>query len=134
MSFMENLTEKELKMGKLVLVVDDSASMRGLIVMMFKQNGYDVIEGGDGLEGLAKLKVSKVDLIVSDLNMPNMNGIEFIKAIKADPNTKFTPIIMLTTEGADDKKAEGQASGAKAWVLKPVKPETMMAVVSKILG
>jgi two-component system chemotaxis response regulator CheY len=98
-----------------------------------KSSGYDVIEGSDGKDALSKLTGQKVHLIISDVNMPNMDGISFVKEVKKLPDYKFTPVIMLTTEAGEDKKAAGQAAGAKAWVVKPFKPEQMISAVSKLI-
>jgi two-component system chemotaxis response regulator CheY len=119
-------------MAKTILVVDDSASLRQVVGIALKGAGYDVVEGVDGKDALTKLDGRKVNLIISDVNMPNMDGITFVKAVKQHPNYKFTPIIMLTTESQEAKKAEGQAAGAKAWVVKPFRPEQMLAAVSKL--
>lgn len=119
-------------MAKTILVVDDSASLRQVVGIALKGAGYDVVEGVDGKDALTKLDGRKVNLIISDVNMPNMDGISFVKAVKQHPNYKFTPIIMLTTESQEAKKAEGQAAGAKAWVVKPFRPEQMLAAVSKL--
>lgn len=119
-------------MAKTILVVDDSASLRQVVGIALKGAGYDVIEGCDGKDALAKLDGRKLNLIISDVNMPNMDGIAFVKAVKQLPNYKFTPIIMLTTESQEAKKAEGQAAGAKAWVVKPFKPEQMLGAVAKL--
>jgi len=119
-------------MAKTILVVDDSASLRQVVGIALKTAGYDVVEGCDGKDGLAKLDGRKVHLIISDVNMPNMDGIAFVKAVKQLPNYKFTPIIMLTTESQEAKKLEGQAAGAKAWVVKPFKPEQMLSAVAKL--
>jgi two-component system chemotaxis response regulator CheY len=120
-------------MAKTILIVDDSASLRQVVAIALKGAGYDVIEAGDGKEALAKLTGQKVHLIISDVNMPNMDGITMVKEVKKLPAYKFTPIIMLTTESQESKKAEGQAAGAKAWVVKPFKPEQMLAAVSKLI-
>jgi two-component system chemotaxis response regulator CheY len=120
-------------MAKTILIVDDSASVRQVVGITLRGAGYEVIEGRDGQDALSKLQGQKVHLIVSDVNMPNMNGIELVKAVKALPNYRFTPIIMLTTESADDKKREGQAAGAKAWVVKPFKPEVLLNAVQKLI-
>lgn len=120
-------------MAKTVLIVDDSASLRQVVSIALKGAGYDVIEGCDGKEALSKLTGQKVHLIISDVNMPNMDGITFVKEVKKLSNYKFTPIIMLTTESQESKKAEGQEAGAKAWVVKPFKPETMLLAVSKLI-
>ena len=119
-------------MAKTILIVDDSASLRQIVSIALKGGGYDVIEAVDGKDGLAKLNGQKVHLIISDVNMPNMDGIAFVKAVKQHPTYKFTPIIMLTTESQEGKKMEGQAAGAKAWVVKPFKPEQMLAAVAKL--
>lgn len=120
-------------MAKTILIVDDSASLRQVVAIALKGAGYDVIEAGDGKEALAKLTGPKVHLIISDVNMPNMDGITLVKEVKKMPAYKFTPIIMLTTESQESKKAEGQAAGARAWVVKPFKPEQMLAAVSKLI-
>lgn len=120
-------------MGKSILIVDDSASVRQVVSIALKQKGYDVIEGGDGKEALAKLTGQKVHLIISDVNMPNMDGISLVKAVKAMPAYKFTPIVMLTTESQEAKKKEGQAAGAKAWIVKPFRPDQLLDVVQKLV-
>ncbi|MFP6848408.1 MAG: response regulator [Pseudomonas sp.] len=120
-------------MAKTILIVDDSASIRQVVGMTLKNAGYDVIEGVDGKDALTKLDGRKVHLIISDVNMPNMDGITFLKNVKQLPNYKFTPVIMLTTEAGDGKKGEGQAAGAKAWVVKPFQPAQMLTAVSKLI-
>ena len=120
-------------MGKTVLIVDDSASIRQVVSMTLKGAGYDVIEGCDGKDALSKLDGRKVHLIISDVNMPNMDGITFLKNVKQLPNYKFTPVIMLTTEAGDAKKSEGQSAGAKAWVVKPFQPAQMLGAVAKLI-
>ncbi|CAM3196969.1 response regulator receiver protein [Ectopseudomonas mendocina] len=120
-------------MAKTILIVDDSASIRQVVGMTLKGAGYDVLEGVDGKDALTKLDGRKVHLIISDVNMPNMDGITFLKNVKQLPAYKFTPVIMLTTEAGDNKKAEGQAAGAKAWVVKPFQPAQMLTAVSKLI-
>ena len=120
-------------MAKLIMIVDDSASLRQVVGIALKGAGYDVIEACDGKDALAKLDGRKINLIISDVNMPNMDGISFVKAAKQIPAYKFTPVIMLTTEASDAKKAEGQAAGAKAWVVKPFQPSQMLLAVSKLI-
>ncbi|EPJ88043.1 MULTISPECIES: response regulator [Pseudomonas] len=120
-------------MAKSVLVVDDSSSVRQVVGIALKSAGYDVIEASDGRDALGKLNGQKVHLIISDVNMPNMDGITFVKEVKKLPNYKFTPIIMLTTESQESKKLEGQAAGARAWVVKPFQPAQMLAAVSKLI-
>jgi two-component system, chemotaxis family, chemotaxis protein CheY len=120
-------------MAKTIMVVDDSASLRQVVGIALRGAGYDVIEGCDGKDALAKLKGQKVHLVISDVNMPNMDGITFVKNLKQLPDYKFTPVIMLTTESHDGKKQEGQAAGAKAWVVKPFQPAQMLAAVAKLV-
>ena len=120
-------------MAKSVLVVDDSASVRQVVGIALKSAGYDVIEASDGKDALGKLTGQKVHLIISDVNMPNMDGITFLKAVKALPAYRFTPVIMLTTESQEAKKREGQLAGAKAWVVKPFQPPTLLGAVEKLV-
>lgn len=120
-------------MSKTILVVDDSASLRQVVGIALKGAGYQVIEGCDGKDALNKLDGKKIHLIISDVNMPNMDGISFVKALKQIPAYRFTPVIMLTTEAGDGKKAEGQAAGAKAWVVKPFLPAQMLGAVAKLI-
>jgi two-component system chemotaxis response regulator CheY len=120
-------------MAKSVLVVDDSSSVRQVVGIALKSAGYDVIEASDGRDALSKLNGQKIHLIISDVNMPNMDGITFVKEVKKLPGYKFTPIIMLTTESQESKKLEGQAAGAKAWVVKPFQPAQMLAAVAKLI-
>jgi len=120
-------------MTKTIMIVDDSASLRQVVSIALKGAGYAVLEACDGKDAVAKLTGQKIHLIVSDVNMPNMDGISFVKAVKQMPNYKFTPIIMLTTESEESKKLEGQAAGAKAWVVKPFKPEQLLVAVNKLV-
>lgn len=120
-------------MGKTILVVDDSASMRQVVGITLRGAGYDVIEGVDGCDGLKRLNGQKVHLIISDINMPRMDGITFVKEVKKLATYKFTPIIILTTESDEREKLEGKAAGAKAWVVKPFQPAQMLAAVSKLI-
>lgn len=120
-------------MAKTIMIVDDSATLRQVVSIALKGAGYDVLEGCDGKDALAKLTGQKVHLVISDVNMPNMDGITFVKELKTKPTYKFTPVIMLTTEAGEDKKALGQAAGVKAWVVKPFKPEQMIGAVAKLI-
>lgn len=120
-------------MAKTIMIVDDSASLRQVVGIALKGAGYDVIEACDGKDALGKLTGQKVHLIISDVNMPNMDGITFVKNVKQMPSYKFTPVIMLTTESQESKKLEGQQAGAKAWVVKPFQPPQMLAAVSKLV-
>ena len=119
-------------MSKTVLIVDDSASIRQVVNIALSDAGYNVIEACDGVDALSKLNGEKIHLIVSDVNMPNMDGITFVKELKTLPAYRFTPVIMLTTESEEEKKREGKAAGAKAWVVKPFQPQQMLAAVSKL--
>jgi len=119
-------------MSKTILIVDDSASLRQVVNIALTGAGYKIIEACDGKDALSKLNGEKINLVISDVNMPNMDGITFVKEMKKLANYKFTPVIMLTTESQEGKKAEGQAAGAKAWVVKPFQPAQMLAAVSKL--
>ena len=121
-------------MAKTILIVDDSSSLRTVVKIALVRAGYEVIEAVDGKDGLAQLdKAGKVNLIVSDVNMPRMDGIAFVRKLKENARHKFTPVIMLTTEGQDAKKQEGRAAGAKAWMVKPFNPPQLLDAVSKLL-
>ena len=120
-------------MAKTVLIVDDSAAVRQVVTIALKSAGYDVIEGIDGKDALTKCNGQKIHLVISDVNMPIMDGITFVRELKKLPSYKFTPVIMLTTESAEEKKQAGQAAGAKAWVVKPFKPDQMLAAVAKLI-
>ncbi len=120
-------------MAKTIMVVDDSASIRQVVNLTLKKSGYDVIEATDGRDALSKLTGQKINLIVCDVNMPNMDGIMFLKSLKSTDAYRFTPVIMLTTESQEARKQEGKAAGARAWVVKPFKPEQMLDAVSKLV-
>ncbi|BDA79010.1 response regulator [Leptospira kobayashii] len=120
-------------MSKKILIIDDSAVFRKIISVHLKNANFELLEANDGLEALKQLSAGTVDLIVSDVNMPNMDGISFIKKIKEDPKHKFTPIIMLTTESQPEKKQQGIDAGAKAWLTKPFSPEELLDTISKLV-
>ena len=120
-------------MTKTIMIVDDSASLRQVVGISLRGAGYDVIEACDGSDALAKLKGQKVHLLISDVNMPQMDGISLVKAVKQMAPYRFTPIVMLTTESQEAKKKEGQAAGAKAWMLKPFQPPQLLSVVQKLV-
>ncbi len=121
-------------MAKSILIVDDSSSLRTVVRLALQRAGYEVLEAGDGKEALARLDAAaKVHLIVSDVNMPNMDGITFVKHVKQHPKHRFTPVVMLTTEGQDAKKDQGRAAGAKAWIVKPFNPPQLLDAVSKLV-
>ncbi len=121
-------------MSKIIMTVDDSASIRQMVSFTLKQAGYEVLEAVDGKDALGKLDGAGVNMVLTDLNMPNMDGIELIRSIRANPASKFIPIVLLTTESQADKKQEGKAAGATGWIVKPFKPDQLLAVVKKVLG
>lgn len=125
------LRNRETKMNKKILTADDSPSIRQMVTFTLSGAGYDVIESVDGKDALAKLSAD-VGLVITDLNMPNMDGIELIKAVRAIPQYKYIPILLLTTESQDKKKQEGKAAGATGWIVKPFKPEDLVGVVKKV--
>ncbi len=121
-------------MAKVIMTADDSASIRQMVTFTLKQSGYEVVQAVDGQDALRQLANQQVDMLLTDLNMPNLDGIGLIKGARALPACKFIPIIMLTTESQDGKKQEGKAAGATGWIVKPFKPEQLLAVVKKVLG
>jgi two-component system, chemotaxis family, chemotaxis protein CheY len=121
-------------MGKRIMTVDDSASVRQMVGFTLKQAGYEVVEAADGRDALAKVNGNSVHMVITDLNMPNLDGIGLIKELRAKPAFKFVPIIMLTTESQDTKKQEGKSAGATGWIVKPFKSDQLLAVVRKVLG
>jgi two-component system chemotaxis response regulator CheY len=121
-------------MAKTIMIVDDSASMRQVVSIALRDAGYELIEAGDGQEALKKLDGTKIHLIISDINMPNMDGVSFVKEVKQNPKYKFTPIIMLTTEVSQAKKDAAKEAGAKAWVTKPFQPKNLLDAVSKLIA
>ncbi|HJV34814.1 response regulator [Geomonas sp.] len=121
-------------MAKTIMTADDSASVRQMVAFTLRQEGYEVVEAVDGKDALHKLGSTRVDMLITDLNMPNLDGIGLIKGARALPSCKFIPIVMLTTESQDSRKQEGKAAGATGWIVKPFKPEQLIAVVKKVLG
>jgi two-component system, chemotaxis family, chemotaxis protein CheY len=117
-----------------ILAVDDSASMRQMVSFTLKGAGYDVIEAVDGEDALGKAKGKAVNLVITDVNMPKMDGIALIKELRKLGTYKFTPILMLTTESASDKKAEGKTAGATGWIVKPFNPDQLLATIKKVIG
>jgi len=118
---------------KTILIVDDSFSLRQTISLALKSVGYAVVEAVDGYDGLSKLDGQKFNLIISDLNMPNLDGLSFVRELKQLPQYKFTPVMMLTTESADARKQEGRAIGVRAWVHKPFLPPVLLDAVAKLV-
>lgn len=121
-------------MSKTILTIDDSASVRQMIVLTLSGAGHNVIEAGNGADGYSKAVAQPVDAILTDLNMPVMNGIEFIKKYRQHPASKGVPIIFLTTESDDALKAEAKAAGATGWIVKPFKQDQLVAVIKKVTG
>jgi two-component system chemotaxis response regulator CheY len=120
-------------MGKSIISVDDSSTMRKMVSFTLKAAGYDVLEASDGADALNVLKTRPVDLVLSDINMPNMNGLELTRQLRRQPAFSRTPIILLTTESDPAKKAEGRAAGATGWIIKPFNQEQLLAVIAKVL-
>jgi two-component system, chemotaxis family, chemotaxis protein CheY len=120
-------------MGKTILIVDDSASMRQLVTFALKSAGYDVIAAVHGKDALEKLKTATAGLVITDLNMPEMDGIELIRNVRSNATLKFTPVVMLTTESQEAKKQEGKQAGASGWLVKPFKPEELLDIVKKFV-
>ncbi|MBH0056887.1 response regulator [Pseudoalteromonas sp. SWXJZ94C] len=118
---------------KRILAVDDSASMRQMVSFTLKTAGFDVTEAKDGSEALAIAKQQGFDAVISDVNMPIMDGITLIRELRSLPSYKFTPLLMLTTESGLDKKIEGKAAGATGWIVKPFNPEQLLAVIKKVI-
>lgn len=120
--------------AKTVLAVDDSGSLRQMVAFVLKDAGYDVIEAVDGNDGLEKAKRQMVDLVLTDQNMPGMDGLSLIRALRGMKNYRQVPIVMLTTESGDEIKAQGRAAGANGWMVKPFDPSRLTEVVKKLIG
>ncbi len=116
-----------------ILAVDDSASMRQMVSFTLKGAGHEVMEASDGAEALNLAKQNTVDLVISDVNMPNMDGITLVTELRQLSNYKFTPILMLTTESSGDKKSEGKVAGATGWIVKPFNPDQLIATIKKVI-
>jgi len=121
-------------MGKTVLSVDDSASIRQMVRLTLQGAGYEVIEAADGAEALVKARTTVVNMVVTDLNMPNMDGLQLIRALRELPSYRGVPILFLTTESDDEKKKEAKSAGATGWITKPFKQDQLLAVVKKVIG
>jgi two-component system, chemotaxis family, chemotaxis protein CheY len=120
--------------AKTILAIDDSAAIRQMVVFTLKRAGYEVVEASDGLDGLKKAKAKTVDLILTDQNMPNMDGLDLVKNLRALPQYKTVPILLLTTESSDAMKAQGRAAGATGWLVKPFDPQKLIDTVKKVIG
>ncbi len=121
-------------MLKTIMTVDDSASVRLMVNFTLRELGYEIIEAENGKEALKKLEKKKIHMMITDINMPEMDGISLVKKMRANPDYKFIPIIMLTTESQVEKKNAGKQAGATGWIVKPFKPDQLVAVVKKVLG
>jgi two-component system chemotaxis response regulator CheY len=119
-------------MPKTILTVDDSASVRQVVSFALRDAGYETLEAVDGRDALTKLS-DKVNLVITDLNMPNMGGLELIKQVRGGLTNKYVPIVVLTTESQPEKKQEAKAAGATGWIIKPFRPEQLVAVVQRVL-
>ena len=117
-----------------ILAVDDSVSMRQMVAFTLKSAGFDVTEAEDGKSALDLARTEKFSLVLADINMPGMDGIELIRALRQENDYKFTPLLMLTTESGLDKKQQGKAAGATGWIVKPFNPDQLIATVKKVLG
>jgi two-component system chemotaxis response regulator CheY len=120
-------------MGHCILTVDDSSTMRQMITFTLKGANFDVLEAGDGVEALEVAKGKKLSLIITDVNMPRMDGITLVQRLRALPEFKFTPILVLTTESDAAMKQKGKEAGATGWIVKPFSPEKLLDVVNKVL-
>ncbi|MDR3566563.1 MAG: response regulator [Syntrophobacteraceae bacterium] len=121
--------------NKIIMTADDSASVRQMVNFTLMNAGFEVVEAVDGKDALSKLSKTPVHMLITDLNMPNMDGIELIRNVRAlSSSLKFIPIIMLTTESQPEKKMEGKTAGATGWIIKPFKPEQLLSVIKKVLG
>ncbi len=121
-------------MAKTILAIDDSASIRQMVAFTLKSSGYEVVEAVDGMDGLDKAKSKTFNLILTDQNMPRMDGLTLIKSLRAMPQYKTVPILMLTTESSDAMKQQGRAAGATGWLVKPFDPQKLIEVVKKVIG
>ena len=121
-------------MAKTILAVDDSGSLRQMLVFTLKAAGYQVVEAVDGRDGLEKAKQKHFDLVLTDQNMPNMDGLTLIRSLRALPSYARVPILMLTTESSDEMKTKGRSAGATGWLVKPFDPNRLTEVVNKVLG
>lgn len=116
-----------------VLIVDDSVSMRQMVSFTLRQGGFEVVEAGQGEEALDRLNSNAVDLVITDLNMPVMDGITLIQNVRKQPGMKSKPILMLTTESQAAKKEQGKAAGATGWIVKPFDPDKLLSTIAKVL-
>lgn len=121
-------------MIKTIMTVDDSASVRQMVNFTLKQSGYEIVEAANGTDALNKLKKKQIHMLITDVNMPELDGLSLVRKVRENPDYRFIPIIMLTTESQAEKKREGKAAGATGWIVKPFSPDQLVAVVRKVLG
>jgi len=119
-------------MVKRVLAVDDSKTMRDMVQFTLRNAGYEVIEAEDGVKALALAETTTIDVVLTDINMPNMDGVTLVRHLRAQPKFRSTPILILTTEGGEDKKQAGREAGATGWIVKPFSPDKLVAVINKV--
>jgi two-component system chemotaxis response regulator CheY len=117
-----------------ILTVDDTASMRQMISFTLNSVGHEVLQAADGKEALKLLQGKKVDMVIADINMPNMDGIALVKSLRERAEYKFIPILVLTTESREAKRQQGKVAGATGWIVKPFNPEQLLTIVKKVLG
>ena len=120
-------------MAKTALVVDDSSSMRQMVSFTLRQAGFEIVEGVNGRDALGRAEGKHLDLVVTDLNMPELDGIGLIRQLRGKAEFRFTPILMLTTESQDSKKQEGKSAGATGWIVKPFQPEKLISVIHRVV-
>ncbi|MCB1142042.1 MAG: response regulator [Leptospiraceae bacterium] len=120
-------------MAKKILIIDDSAVFRKVLHLQLKNAGYEVKEAIDGLDGFNKVTGEEFNLVICDVNMPNLDGLSFVQKVRSDEKARFVPIIMLTTESQEDKKRKGLEAGAKAWLVKPFSPDQLLNAISKLI-
>ncbi len=121
-------------MAKRIMTVDDSASMRHMVGFTLKQHGYEIVEAVNGMDALKKLAKERIDMLITDINMPDLDGINLVRKVRDNPSYRFIPIIILTTEFQMEKKQEGKAAGATGWIIKPFRPDQLVSVVRKVMG
>lgn len=119
-------------MPKTIMTIDDSPTIRQMVSLTLSEAGYQIIEAVDGLDALAKVNGHRIDLFLGDVNMPNLDGIELTRRLRANPSTRFTPIVLVTTESQVEKKMAGKAAGASGWIIKPFDPDQLLAVVKRV--
>ena len=120
-------------MSKKILAVDDSASMRQMVLMTLKSAGYEVVQACDGVEALELARTGSVDLVLTDVHMPRMDGIALVRELRGLPDYKFVPMLVLTTESSQEKKMEGKRAGATGWIVKPFNPPQLLATIARVI-